>query len=88
MRDFIFSFFSSAEEDVLFVLCRTKSLVCFIFIFLFTLHWKITKIKIIDYGSGGRIGCRGQRENNWDNCNSINNKRIKIKLNLKNTIMY
>ena len=27
-----------------------------------------------DYGSGGPAGWRGAKGDNWDNCNSINNK--------------
>ena len=28
----------------------------------------------IDYGSGGGLGGRGAKTENWDNCSSINNK--------------
>ena len=32
----------------------------------------------IDHGSGGRVGQRWAKGKNWDNCNSINNNKIKI----------
>ena len=31
-------------------------------------------------GVGGGLDGRGQREENWDNCNSINNKIFKLKI--------
>ena len=34
-----------------------------------------------DYGSGGGLGGKRQREGNWDNCNAINNKTFFKKVN-------
>lgn len=42
---FLFFFSQCRRGSFLFVLCRRKSLVYFIFIFLFTFHWKAIKIK-------------------------------------------
>ena len=37
----------------------------------------------IDCGNGEQAGWRGSKGENWDNCNSINNKIFKLNKNIK-----